>query len=67
MSAFDEDIEDLEVVVNYLTKEYGYVIDTVVSHSRASIVTFRWICTTESGRRIRAFVNVSGRYRMEVP
>ncbi|PAV16926.1 ectomycorrhiza-regulated esterase [Pyrrhoderma noxium] len=55
MSAFDEDIEDLEVVVNYLTKEYGYVIDTVVSHSRASIVTFRWICTTESGRKIRAF------------
>lgn len=66
MSALDEDIEDLHVVVQYLQKTFGYVIDLIVGHSRGSIIAMRWLSTTEEGRRVRSFVNVAGRHRMEV-
>jgi len=54
------------VVVAYLTSDlFGYEIDLVVAHSRASISALRWMCTSEEGRRLGGFVNVAGRYRME--
>ncbi|EJC98146.1 ectomycorrhiza-regulated esterase [Fomitiporia mediterranea MF3/22] len=63
--ALDEDLEDLQVVAQYLQATFGYVVDLVVGHSRGSLVGMRWVATTEEGRRVRGFVNVSGRYRME--
>jgi len=60
----DEDLVDLQAVVDYLKQTYGYVMELVVGHSRGSLVAFRWISTTEDGRRVSAFVNASGRYRM---
>ncbi|KAF5331300.1 hypothetical protein D9758_015806 [Tetrapyrgos nigripes] len=62
--ALAEDVVDVRVVVDYLKANYGYKVDLVVGHSRGSIVAFKWICTTEEGRKISGFVNASGRYRM---
>lgn len=59
-----EDIEDLSVVAQYLQNVYGYVITTIVGHSRGSIVGMRWVCTAPEARNVTAFVNASGRYRM---
>jgi len=64
--ALDEDVVDVQVVVDYLKANYGYIIDLVVGHSRGSIVSFRWLCTSEDGEKVSAFVNASGRYRMGV-
>ncbi|KAL0960948.1 hypothetical protein HGRIS_005949 [Hohenbuehelia grisea] len=64
--AMDEDLVDLRIVVEYLKKEFGYVVDLVVGHSRGSIVGFNWLCTSEDGKAVSAFVNASGRYRMKV-
>jgi alpha-beta hydrolase superfamily lysophospholipase len=64
--ALDEDLVDLQVVVDFLKQTYGYVIELLVGHSRGSVVAFRWISTTEDGRKVSAFVNASGRYRMAV-
>jgi len=57
---------DIQAVVDYLKATYGYVIELLVGHSRGSIVAFRWLATTEDGRKVSAFVNASGRYRMAV-
>ncbi|KDQ14982.1 hypothetical protein BOTBODRAFT_299924 [Botryobasidium botryosum FD-172 SS1] len=63
---FSSDVEDLRAVVAYLTSDlFGYEVDLIVAHSRASIVALRWMCTSEEGRRLRGFVNAAGRYRME--
>ena len=59
-------MEDLNAVVAYLKSKYSYEIELVVGHSRGSLVGFRWISTTETGRKVPAFINVSGRYRMRV-
>ncbi|KAF8968918.1 Alpha/Beta hydrolase protein [Flammula alnicola] len=64
--ALADDLVDLQAVVDYLKSTYGYVIELLVGHSRGSIVAFRWIATTEDGRKVSAFVNASGRYRMAV-
>ncbi|KXN82822.1 hypothetical protein AN958_02096 [Leucoagaricus sp. SymC.cos] len=64
--ALNEDLEDLNAVVAYLKSTHGYEIELVVGHSRGSLVAFRWIATTEDGRKVPAFINVSGRYRMRV-
>lgn len=65
-AGFEDDVVDLEVVVAYLKKEYGYEIALVVGHSRGSVVGMRWMCTSEEGKRVKGYVNASGRYRMEV-
>ncbi|KAI0335937.1 alpha/beta-hydrolase [Cubamyces sp. BRFM 1775] len=64
---FHDDVLDLEVVVDYLTKEYGYVIDMLVGHSRGSVVSLLWMCKHRDGhaKNVRRYVNVAGRYRME--
>lgn len=60
------DVEDVRVVVAYLTQEYGYKIDLLVGHSRGSIVAMRWLCTSDEGKDVGGFVNVSARYKMDV-
>lgn len=62
--ALADDLVDLQAVVDYLKFTYGYVIELLVGHSRGSIIAFRWLATTEDGRKVGAFVNASGRYRM---
>jgi len=62
--AIAEDVEDLVVVVKYLTTELGYEVDLLVGHSRGSVVALHWLCTSAEGQRVGGMVNVSGRYRM---
>ncbi|KIP05369.1 hypothetical protein PHLGIDRAFT_128928 [Phlebiopsis gigantea 11061_1 CR5-6] len=64
VGAFNNDIEDLEAVVKYLTAQFGYVIDLLVGHSRGVVTAFRWMCIAQEAASVRGFVNVSGRYRM---
>lgn len=66
MGALHEDLEDIQVVAQYLSAELGYEIDLIVGHSRGSVMAMAWMCTAEEARRVRGFVNISGRYRMEV-
>ena len=53
-------------MAQYLKTEYGYVIDFVVGHSRGSVVAFYWIAHSPHAKDVGAFVNASGRYRMQV-
>ena len=61
-----DDVEDIQIVVDYLKGSYGYVVDLVIGHSRGSIVSFRWLSNSLDGRKVSAFINLSGRYRMPV-
>ncbi|KAH9933107.1 ectomycorrhiza-regulated esterase [Epithele typhae] len=66
---FEDDLADLDAIVAYLAREYGYVVDMLVGHSRGSVVAMLWLCRHRDGpltRAVRRFVNVSGRYRMEI-
>lgn len=67
-AGFPEDVTDLEVVVAYLKKEYGYVVDMLVGHSRGSVTALLWLCQHkgDDAKAVTRYVNVSGRYRMEV-
>ncbi|KAK0222133.1 Alpha/Beta hydrolase protein [Armillaria fumosa] len=60
----EDEVTDISVVVDYLAKTFGYQVALIVGHSRGSIVAIRWLCTTEAGKKVSGFVNVSGRYRM---
>lgn len=60
------EVIDVQVVVAYLKREFGYVVDLVVGHSRGVVVGLLWMCSSEEGKAVRGFVNVSGRYRMHV-
>jgi len=60
-----DDVVDIQVVVDYLTKEFGYVIDLVVGHSRGSVAGMLWLCQADEAKHVRGYVNVSGRYRMQ--
>ncbi|KAJ3549163.1 hypothetical protein NM688_g5213 [Phlebia brevispora] len=64
MGAFLNDVEDLEAAVAYLTKEFGYIIDLLIGHSRGVVTAFRWMCTAKEAASVRGFVNAAGRYRM---
>lgn len=66
VGALMNDVADIEVVVAYLVKEYGYVVDLLVGHSRGVISSLRWMCTSEEAKNVRGFVNVAGRYRLDV-
>ncbi|THH17003.1 hypothetical protein EW146_g3725 [Bondarzewia mesenterica] len=63
-SGIGRDVEDLRVVVDHLTRHYGYEVDLLVGHSRGSVVAMHWLCTSEEGKRVGGIVNASGRYRM---
>lgn len=59
---------DIGVVVKYLESKYGYVVAMMVSHSKGSMVTMRYLCTHEEvAANVKCYVNVSGRYRMVSP
>ncbi|KAK0201542.1 Alpha/Beta hydrolase protein [Desarmillaria ectypa] len=60
----EDEVVDISVVVDYLARAFGYQVDLIVGHSRGSVVGIRWLCTTEAGKKVSGFVNVSGRYRM---
>ncbi|KAF9562639.1 ectomycorrhiza-regulated esterase [Agrocybe pediades] len=62
--ALTDDLEDIQAVVDFLKSRYGYVVDLLVGHSRGSIASFRWLSTSEDGKKVSGFVNASGRYRM---
>ncbi|KZT73816.1 alpha/beta-hydrolase [Daedalea quercina L-15889] len=66
LAGFEDDIIDIHAVVQYLTHEYGYVIDLIVGHSRGSVAGMIWLCRypKEETGSVRGYVNVSGRYRM---
>lgn len=66
MGGFNNDVEDLEAVVEYLTSRFGYTIDLLIGHSRGVVTAFRWMCTAKEAVGVRGFINVSGRYRMPV-
>ncbi|KAG7439685.1 uncharacterized protein BT62DRAFT_983375 [Guyanagaster necrorhizus] len=63
-TSLEQDVLDLHVVTEYLTTYFGYHIDLIVAHSRGTILAVRWLCTTEEGKSVSGFVNVSGRYRI---
>ena len=65
-AALHEDLEDIQAVVDFMKLQYGYVVDLVIGHSRGAIVSFTWLSTSPDGRKVSAFVNASGRYRMGV-
>ena len=66
MADFPNDVEDIQVVADFLIQNYGYVFDLVIGHSKGSVAGMRWLCTSPQASSVRGFVNVSGRYRMEV-
>lgn len=57
---------DIQHVADYLRNTFGYAIQLIVSHSLGSLASFHWICNTSGGQQLPAFVNVAGRYRMQV-
>lgn len=62
MANFDDDVDDLEIVLDYL-RARGYFINTLVAHSRGAIFAAYYLCTRPH-IPIPYFVNVSGRYFM---
>ncbi|KAI0699121.1 ectomycorrhiza-regulated esterase [Cytidiella melzeri] len=66
MGGFEDDVEDLNAVVAYLTNKLGYLVDIIVGHSRGVVAAIRWMCTAKEAQGVRGFVNASGRYRMNV-
>ncbi len=66
MAAFAEDVEDIQVVADYLIRNFGYVIDLIVGHSKGSVAAMRWVCISPQAANVRGFVDVSGGYRLHV-
>ena len=65
MGEIPNDVDDIQVVVDYLSKTHGYTVRVLVGHSRGSIAGLRWMCTSPDAKEVKGFVNVAGRYRME--
>jgi uncharacterized alpha/beta hydrolase family protein len=65
MAKIPNDVDDIQAVVDYLAKNYGYETTVIVGHSRGSIAGFRWMCTSKDATKVQGYVNASGRYRME--
>ncbi|KAK0489732.1 ectomycorrhiza-regulated esterase [Armillaria luteobubalina] len=61
----EEDVLDLRVITDYLKTHFGYQIDLVISHSCGAVLTVRWICTSEDGKKVSGFVIVSATYRIK--
>lgn len=60
------DVLDIQSVVTYLKREFGYETYLIVAHSRGSIAAFHWLSTSNDSQSVGGFVNVSARYRMNV-
>jgi hypothetical protein len=55
------------MVARYLRRTYGYRVTLLIGHSRGSIAGCKWLATkTEEKKSVEMFINVSGRYRMDV-
>ena len=52
------------MVVKYLKSRYGYVITTIVAHSRGVNVAMRHLCVNKATVDVNCFVNIAGGYRM---
>ena len=65
-AGFASDVEDISAVVAYMTNCYGYKVDLILAHSRGSVSSMWWMCTSVEGRAVKGFVNVSARYQMHV-
>jgi hypothetical protein len=62
-----DDVDDIQVVAEYMKMNHGYDVAMVVAHSKGSIVACKWICSgSEETSKLEMFVNISGRYRMQV-
>jgi uncharacterized alpha/beta hydrolase family protein len=62
-----DDVDDIQVVAEYMKDNYGYDVAMIVAHSKGSIVACKWICSdSKETSKLEMFVNVSGRYRMQV-
>jgi len=61
-----DDVLDIHVVVEHLTRKHGYVIDLLVGHSRGSVAGMLWLSQYPAAetRTVTGYVNVSGRFRM---
>ena len=62
------DLDDIEVVAEYLATHFGYVVDLIVGHSRGAVVGMAWLCTygSKHAKHVRGYVSASARYRMFV-
>jgi len=65
ISGFDRDIEDLEIVAEWLMRERNYNVDLVIGHSRGALTTMRWITLHQKTLHVRRFIPITPRYRME--
>ncbi|KAH9950554.1 ectomycorrhiza-regulated esterase [Amylocystis lapponica] len=61
------DVVDIEVVCDYLSGQFGYVVDLVVGHSRGAVVGMTWLCTANSkyAKTVRGYVSAAPRFRMD--
>ncbi len=64
--SLEDEVVNISAVVYYLEKTFGYQVDSIVRHSRVSIVAFCWLCTTEAGKKVSGFVNICGQYHMHM-
>jgi alpha-beta hydrolase superfamily lysophospholipase len=65
LGRFEDDITDISVVARHLAT-LGFKIVLVIGHSKGSVAGLSWMCSSEEGKRVKGYVNCSGRYRMEV-
>ena len=64
-AGFLNEVRDLEAVVRFLNFGSQYRVDTIIAHSRGSIVAFRWLCTSPMAGQVRSYVNINARFRMD--
>ncbi|RGB23731.1 tyrosine phosphatase family-domain-containing protein [Rhizophagus diaphanus] len=61
-SNFQEDVEDIDTVVKYLEKEFGYKLYAAIGHSKGSVAILKYACYVN--RNISHVINISARYNM---
>lgn len=59
---FERDIEDIDAAVKLMRQERGYLLDTVIGHSRGALSVFKYVTLNPDG--FRCLVNVAGRQIM---
>ncbi|PWN48432.1 alpha/beta-hydrolase [Violaceomyces palustris] len=69
MSSFEQDLEDLDVVLDYLRNHLGYRVQILIAHSRGAIDAFTYLSRNSHDRappnlRIPYFVALGARWRM---
>ncbi|KIM24729.1 hypothetical protein M408DRAFT_331689 [Serendipita vermifera MAFF 305830] len=65
VGGIDRDVDDIQVVAEYLKQTYDYNVVVVIGHSRGSIAGCKWVCCgSKETLTVQKFVNVSGRYLM---